>query len=106
MKTLKAAMQASVTELQLEWSLGGSVEMMQVPRELPPLFAGDRLIVYAINTGKQVILPAGSEAETRPLEDFWKSSTLFCHLITETVSKSGNYNKAEFDDINLYYPKN
>lgn len=54
MKTLKSAMQASVTDLHLDWQLGGSAHLLQVPRELPPLFAGDRLIVYAFNTGKQV----------------------------------------------------
>ena len=55
MKTLKAAMQVSVTDLHLDWELGGSAKLVQVPRELPPLFAGDRLIVYAFNNGQQVI---------------------------------------------------
>ena len=55
MKTLKAAMQASVTELHLDWELGGSPKLMQVPRELPAMFAGDRMIVYAVNGGEQVI---------------------------------------------------
>jgi hypothetical protein len=54
MKTLKAAMQASVTDLHLDWEIGGSAKLLQVPRELPPLFAGDRLIVYAVNNGEQV----------------------------------------------------
>jgi hypothetical protein len=56
MKTLKCAMQASVTDLHLDWQLGGSPKLVQVPREMPPLFAGDRLIVYAINSGEQTVL--------------------------------------------------
>jgi len=54
MKTLKAAMQTSVTDLQLEWRFSGSEKLVQVPSEMPPLFSGDRLIVYAINAGQQV----------------------------------------------------
>jgi hypothetical protein len=54
MQTLKAAMQASVTDLHLDWEIGGSAKLLQVPRELPPLFAGDRLTVYAVNNGEQV----------------------------------------------------
>ena len=56
MKTLKSAMQASVTDLQLDWELGGSPKLVQVPRQMPPLFTGDRLIVYAVNGGEQVII--------------------------------------------------
>jgi len=54
MKTLKAAMQTSVTDLQLEWRFSGCEKLVQVPSEMPPLFSGDRLIVYAINAGQQV----------------------------------------------------
>jgi len=54
MKTLKAAMQTSVTDLQLEWRLSGADKLVQVPSEMPPIFSGDRLIIYAINAGQQV----------------------------------------------------
>jgi len=54
MKTLKAAMQTSVTDLRLEWRLSGSEKLVQVPSEMPPIFSGDRLIIYAINAGKKV----------------------------------------------------
>jgi len=54
MKTLKAAMQTSVTDLHLEWRLSSSDKLLQVPSEMPPIFSGDRLIVYAINAGQQV----------------------------------------------------
>jgi len=60
MKTLKAAMQTSVTDLQLEWRLSGGDKLMQVPSVLPPIFSGDRLIIYAINTGKQVRMKAST----------------------------------------------
>ena len=52
MKTLKAAMQTSVTDLHLEWRL--SDKLVQVPSEMPPIFSGDRLVIYAINAGQQV----------------------------------------------------
>jgi len=55
MKTLKAAMQTSVTDLQLDWRLSaGTDKLLQVPSELPPIFSGDRLIIYAINAQQQV----------------------------------------------------
>jgi len=54
MKTLKAAMQTSVTDLELEWHLTGSDNLVQVPAEMPPIFSGDRLIIYAISAGQQV----------------------------------------------------
>ena len=47
-------MQASVTDLHLDWEIGDSAKLLQVPHELPPWFAGDRLIVYAVNKGEQV----------------------------------------------------
>ena len=54
MKTVKAAMQVSVTDLHIDWQLSGDVQMLQVPRQLPALFAGDRLVVYAISSTNQV----------------------------------------------------
>jgi len=56
MKTLKAAMQTSVTDLKLEWHLTGSDKLVQVPSEMPPIFSGDRLIVYAVNAEQQVTM--------------------------------------------------
>jgi len=54
MKTLKAAMQTSVTDLKLKWRLSGNDKLVQVPSKMPPVFSGDRLIIYAINAGKKV----------------------------------------------------
>ena len=54
MKTLKSAIQLPVTELQLEWQLSGSNKLVQVPSEMPPMFSGDRLIVYAVSAGQEV----------------------------------------------------
>ena len=48
MKILKAAMQISVTDISLDYQLSGSPKFTQVPRQMPPIFAGDRLISYAI----------------------------------------------------------
>ena len=60
MKTLKAAMQTSVTDLKLVWHLTGSDKLVQVPSEMPPIFSGDRLIVYAVNAGQQVRMKASA----------------------------------------------
>lgn len=68
MKTLKLAMQATVTDLCLEWHLGGSVKLAQVPRMMPPLFAGDRLIVYAVNSSEQSVLDGHVELKGRVSE--------------------------------------
>jgi len=54
MKTLKAAMQTSVTDLHLDWRLSGSDKLVQVPSQMPPIFSGDRLIIYAINVLQKV----------------------------------------------------
>jgi len=49
MKTLKAAMQMTVTDLELKWRLSGSHKLVQIPTKIPPVIYGDPLIVYAIN---------------------------------------------------------
>jgi len=54
MKTLKAAMQTSVTDLELEWRLSGGEQLVQIQSVMPPLFSGDRLIIYAVSAGQQV----------------------------------------------------
>lgn len=42
-------MQPTVTDLHLDWQLsGGPCELVQMPKEMPSLFAGDRLILYAM----------------------------------------------------------
>lgn len=49
-KTLKAAMQASITDMRLNWELSCPQHPIQLPREIPPVFSGERLIVYNIVT--------------------------------------------------------
>lgn len=56
-KTLKAAMQPTVTDLHLDWQLsGGPCELVQMPKEMPSLFAGDRLILYAMALKDKIVL--------------------------------------------------
>ena len=55
MRLLKYAMQISVTNVSIDWRLGGSVDLTQIPLELPPIFDGDRLIVYALVSNQSVL---------------------------------------------------
>ncbi len=54
-KTLKAAMQLAVTDLHLDWEFeGGFCDLIQMPKDLPPMFAGERLIIYNIVAANKV----------------------------------------------------
>lgn len=55
MRLLKYAMQISVTNVSIDWRLGGSVDLTQIPQELPPIFDADRLIVYAVVSNRSVL---------------------------------------------------
>ena len=48
MKTLKAAMQMNVTDVSLKWNLASPPEVQVVPKPIPPVYSGDRLILYAV----------------------------------------------------------
>jgi hypothetical protein len=55
MKTLKAAMQINVTDVSLTWNLPSPPDVSVVPQPTPPLYSGDRLILYAIMKGEQKV---------------------------------------------------
>ena len=45
---LKSAMQMNVTDVTLKWNLPNTPDVQVVPQPTPPLYSGDRLILYAI----------------------------------------------------------
>lgn len=52
---MKAAMQLAVTDLHLDWKFeDGTIDLIQMPKELPPLFAGERLIIYSMTSADEV----------------------------------------------------
>ena len=51
MKIMKQAMQGSVRQVELEWSLPAEVKVTTVPQQVPAIFSGDKLILYAILKG-------------------------------------------------------
>ena len=51
MKVLKQAMQGTVREVTLDWSLPPEVKVTTVPEKVPSIFSGDKLLMYAIMRG-------------------------------------------------------
>ena len=47
-KTLKRALQPVISDVSIAWDLAQGWTVRQIPSSLPPLFSGDRLVVYGI----------------------------------------------------------
>ena len=47
-KTLKRALQPVISDVSIAWNLAQGWTVHQIPSSLPPLFSGDRLVVYGI----------------------------------------------------------
>ena len=45
---MRWAMQPSVDDVSLEWTVPSSVQILTLPRTVPPLFEDECLIVYAV----------------------------------------------------------
>ncbi len=56
MSTLRFAMQAPASDVSLQWDVpsGVSVKVAHVPNTIPPVFVGDRLIIYALLSGVNI----------------------------------------------------
>ena len=47
-KTLKRALQPVISDVSIAWDLAQGWTVHQIPSSLPPLFSGDRLVVYGL----------------------------------------------------------
>lgn len=81
MSVMKCAMQPCVTDVTLQWQLPKGVEIINLPREPPAIFKGEKLVLYAIIKGK-----------TKKLED--RISSL---IIRGQIGSDKLYFKLEFD---------
>ena len=46
MRMLKRALTPSLSDVRVNWSLPAGVEVIQTPPKVPPVFSGDRLVIY------------------------------------------------------------
>ena len=51
-RSLKRAFQPAVTDVRVEFKVPGGYEIMQSPQNLPPVFNGEKLVVYGILKAK------------------------------------------------------
>ncbi len=51
-RSLKRALQPALTDVSLEFKIDGKPEILQCPQTLPPVFAGEKLVVYALVKAK------------------------------------------------------
>src|SRR5579871_1157217 len=49
---LQKALQSCITNVHVQWNLG--VNVQSAPTQLPPVYANDRLIVYALTNDKTI----------------------------------------------------
>ncbi|KAL9954878.1 hypothetical protein ACROYT_G042463 [Oculina patagonica] len=52
-KTLRRALQPFISDVSIAWDLASGWTVQQIPSSLPPLFSGDRLVVYGVLKGSQ-----------------------------------------------------
>ena len=48
MNTLKSALQPVISDISLDWSLPGGVEVLQTPANPPPIKPGEPLVIYGL----------------------------------------------------------
>ena len=54
---LKRALSPSISDVHVTWSVSDDARVIQTPRKVPPVFSGDRLIIYGfVNSPKQPLL--------------------------------------------------
>ncbi|CAF4065953.1 unnamed protein product, partial [Rotaria sordida] len=58
---LQKALQSSITNVQVEWNLGTNV--MSAPTKIPPVYANDRLIVYALTNDPMIVFDHNSNVK-------------------------------------------
>eukprot|EP00118_Oscarella_pearsei_P020093 m.216425 g.216425 ORF g.216425 m.216425 type:complete len:78 (+) comp39869_c0_seq3:4206-4439(+) len=46
MRMLKRALAPSVCDVRINWLLPGNAKVVQSPLNVPPVFSGDRLVIY------------------------------------------------------------
>ncbi len=51
-RSLKRALQPALTDVSLEFKIDGKPEILQCPQTLPPIFAGEKLVIYALVKAK------------------------------------------------------
>ena len=51
-RSLKRAFQPAVTDVRVEFKVPGGYKIMQSPQNLPPVFNGEKLVVYGILKAK------------------------------------------------------
>ncbi|KAL9954847.1 hypothetical protein ACROYT_G042429 [Oculina patagonica] len=52
-KTLRRALQPFISDVSIAWNLASGWTVQQIPSSLPPLFSGDRLVLYGVLKGSQ-----------------------------------------------------
>ncbi|CAF3098082.1 unnamed protein product [Rotaria sp. Silwood2] len=58
---LQKALQSCITNVQVKWNLGSNV--MSAPTKIPPVYANDRLIVYALADDPMLVFDRNSNVE-------------------------------------------
>jgi hypothetical protein len=64
---LQKALQSCITNVDVQWNLGIQVE--NAPRKIPPVYANDRLIVYALSNDKIIPFDQNSSVELRTISN-------------------------------------
>lgn len=64
---LQKALQPSITNVHVQWNLG--VDVQCVPKQSPPVYLNDRLIVYALTNDKTIPFNHNSSVELQTESD-------------------------------------
>ena len=91
MRTLKRALQPVMSDVNVAWDLAKGWTVHQIPSSLPPLFSGDRLVVYGVLKASENA-NEGDDNEVR-LEGILRNNEKVKHLVkfsTPPIAVGGN----------------
>ncbi|XP_068682232.1 von Willebrand factor A domain-containing protein 5A-like [Montipora foliosa] len=92
-KTLKSALQPVITDVSVTWDLPQGWVVQQIPSFLPPLFSGDRLVIYGLlessenasQDGETVVRLQGTLSQHERVEHLITFPTPTTSITTDTV---------------------
>ena len=109
-KTLKRALQPVISDVNIAWDLAKGWTVHQVPSSLPPLFSGDRLVVFGLlkpSLGNEAAALAGKETKTHArLRGSLGNRASIDHVIRFTATLAKDHDQASHGTLHCLSAKN
>ena len=108
-KTLKRALQPVISDVNIAWDLAKGWTVHQVPSSLPPLFSGDRLVVFGLlkpSLGNEAAAVAGKDTKTHArLRGSLGNRASIDHVIRFTTTLAKDHDQASHGTLHCLSAK-